>query len=86
MVYFWKIQSISVYRNVGEADTTELECFCAIYNIEDTGLHVKPSFPPLLSSSSLGLWGHFAKTWVSLQRITYESINTKYFAVKLLLS
>ena len=37
-----------------------------------------------LFSFSLGLWGHFAKTWVST--ITYKDKNTKYLAIKLLLT
>ena len=45
---------------------------------------------PLLPafSFSLGLWGHFAKTWVSLQTTTgtYKSKSTKYFDILLLLT
>ena len=40
-------------------------------------------FPPLLSpaSSSLSVWGHFAKTWVSLQTTTCRRKSTKYFDI-----
>ena len=39
-----------------------------------------------LFSSSLGLWSHFAKTWVSLQPTTYKNKSSKYFVIFLLLS
>ena len=40
--------------------------------------------PPL--TFCLGVWGNFAKIWVSLQTTTYKSEITKYFVVLLLLS
>ena len=40
-------------------------------------------FPPLPfpASSSLSVWGHFAKTWVSLQTTTCRRKSTKYFDI-----
>ena len=43
--------------------------------------HCSPPF-----SLSLGVWGHFAKTWVSLQTTTCKGESTKYFDILLLLT
>ena len=43
---------------------------------------------PLLPSTyhNHGCVNHFAKTWVSFQKTTYKSKNTKYFCINLLLT
>ena len=59
-----------------------LECWCCRWQ----PWACMCSLPLLLFSSFLGVWGHFAKTWVSLQTTPYKSDSVKYFDTLLLLT
>ena len=58
---------------------------CKTY-LKLAGLHHGPACIAFLSSPSLGVWGHFAKTWVSLQTTTYKSKSNKRFDIVLQLT